>query len=100
MPERCVLERLQDLEDEFVAVEAQLADPAVLADQNAAPGRVASGTRSSTPSSPRTAATVARQADLDAAREMLAEATGDDRELLRAEVARGRGRARAAARTS
>ena len=41
-----VLERLAGLEDEYVAVEAQLADPDVLADHEPPPHGVEAATRS------------------------------------------------------
>ena len=79
------LERLQDLEGEYDAVEAQLADPAVLADPNQL--RDASRRHKQlTPLVTTYRRYVARQADLDAAHELLSEATGDERELLRAEA--------------
>ena len=79
------LERLQDLEGEYDAVEAQLADPAVLTDPNQL--RDASRRHKQlTPLVTTYRRYVARQADLDAAHELLSEATGDERELLRAEA--------------
>ncbi len=80
-----VLEQLNDLERELADVEARLADPELIADQPryvqaarrykeletvVATGRALRG----------------RQDDLTTAREMLTDATGDDREVLRAEV--------------
>ena len=79
------LERLQDLEGEYDAVEAQLADPAVLAD----PNRLRDASRRHKQLTPLVTTYrryVARQADLDAAHELLSEATGDERELLRGEA--------------
>ena len=79
------LERLQDLEGEYEAVEAQLADPAVLAE----PNRLRDASRRHKQLTPLVTAYrryVARQADLDAAHELLGEATGEERELLRAEA--------------
>jgi len=79
------LERLQDLEGEYEAVEAQLADPAVLAD----PNQLRDASRRHKQLTPLVTAYrryIARQADRDAAHELLAEATGDERELLRAEA--------------
>jgi peptide chain release factor 1 len=79
------LERLQDLEGEYDAVEAQLADPAVLAD----PNQLRDASRRHKQLTPLVTAYrryIARQADRDAAHELLAEATGDERELLRAEA--------------
>jgi peptide chain release factor 1 len=80
-----VLERLAALEDEFAAVEAELSDPTVLADpmqlrraskRHKDLGAVVSRYR----------AYRSRTEDLEAAKEMLAEATGDDREAMRLEV--------------
>jgi peptide chain release factor 1 len=78
-------ERLQGLEGEYDAVEAQLADPAVLAD----PARLRDASRrlkQLTPLVDTYRRYQARQADLDAAHELLADATGDERDLLRAEA--------------
>jgi peptide chain release factor 1 len=80
-----VLERLEGLEGEYEAVEAQLADPAVLTDP--ARLRIASKRyKELTPLVTTYRRYLARQADLDAARELLTEANGDERELLREEV--------------
>jgi peptide chain release factor 1 len=80
-----VLERLEGLEGEYEAVEAQLADPAVLADS--ARLRIASKRyKELTPLVTTYRRYLARRADLEAARELLTEANGDERELLRDEV--------------
>jgi peptide chain release factor 1 len=79
------LERLQDLEDEYDLVEAQLADPAVLAD----PNQLRDASRRHKQLTPLVTVYrryVARQADLDAAHELLPEATGEEREQLRDEA--------------
>jgi peptide chain release factor 1 len=81
-----VLDRLDALEEEFRAVEARLSDPEVFAD-NAAYVQL---TRRHKELEPVVAAVRAhRQArdDLATAREMLDGSTGDDREMLRAEIA-------------
>ena len=79
------LERLQDLEGEYEAVEARLSDPAVLSD----PNQLRDASRRHKQLTPLVSAYrryVARQADLDAAHELLGEATGDERDLLRGEA--------------
>ncbi|HEX3541712.1 MAG TPA: peptide chain release factor 1 [Acidimicrobiales bacterium] len=78
-------ERLQGLEDEYDAVLRQLSDPAVLSDQRA----LRDASRRHKALEPIVAAHhVYRQAleDLTTAKEMLPDAEGDDREMLRAEV--------------
>jgi len=80
-----VLERLGELEREFTQTEARLADPALLDDQ-ARYQQVARRYRELEPIIERTRELRRRQGDLDAAREMLAGASGDDREAMRAEV--------------
>jgi peptide chain release factor 1 len=80
-----MFERLAALEDELASVEARLAEPGVFADQEA----YVTLTRRHKELEPIVAATRAyrqRGADLATAREMMSEATGDDREVLRAEV--------------
>ena len=78
-------ERLQGLEEEYEAVGAQLADPAVVGDQSRL--RVASRRyKELTPLVVAFRRYVEREADLQAARELLREATGDDRELLHQEA--------------
>src|SRR5262245_15371137 len=79
------LERLHELEDEYAAVEAQLIDPAVLGD----PARLRDASRRHkqlTPLITTYRRYLARQAELDAAQELLTDASGDERELVRAEV--------------
>jgi peptide chain release factor 1 len=85
LPSDVVLERLDELEREYVEVEARLADPAVIADQ----GRYQALTkryRELEAVVTRTRELRQRQEDLATAREMLPGASGDDRDLLRAEV--------------
>jgi peptide chain release factor 1 len=81
-----VLERLRDLETEFLEVEARLADPALIADQPRYQ-QVAKRYRELEPIVARARALWQRQEDLETAREMLSDASGDERELLRTEVA-------------
>jgi peptide chain release factor 1 len=81
-----VVERLEAIEEELRSVEARLADPDVFADQTA----YVTLTRRHRELEPIVAAIRARRAaeeDLSAARELLEEATADEREGLRAEVA-------------
>jgi peptide chain release factor 1 len=81
-----VIERLQGLEAEYEAVGAQLADPAVLSDLP----RLRSASRRYKELTPLVVAFrryVEREADLEAARELLRDASGDDRELLHQEEA-------------
>ena len=80
-----MFERLQALEEEFAAVEARLADPDVFADQDA----YVALTRRHKELDPIVAASRQyRQAvdDLATARQMLPDATGEDREMVRAEI--------------
>jgi peptide chain release factor 1 len=80
-----VLERLTSLDDEFRAVEARLSDPAVLADPNQL--REASKRHKElAPIVERYRAYRARLDDLEAARTLFSESTGDDRESMRAEI--------------
>jgi peptide chain release factor 1 len=80
-----VLERLTSLDDEFRAVEARLSDPAVLADPNQL--REASKRHKElAPIVERYRAYQARLDDLEAARTLFAESSGDDRESMRAEI--------------
>ena len=81
-----MLERLAALEDEFAAVEAELADPAVLADPDRL-RRAAKRHKDLGAIVSRYREYRARQEDLEAAREMLGDATGDDRESMRVEAA-------------
>jgi peptide chain release factor 1 len=79
-------DRLEGLEQDFRHVEAQLADPAVIADQ----GRYADVARRYKELEPVVAAAIdLRRArdDLAAARELAAESTGDDRDFARGEAA-------------
>jgi peptide chain release factor 1 len=81
-----VLDRLDALEEEFRSVEARLSDPAVFVD-NAA---YVALTRRHKELEPIVAAVRERRQaadDLATAKEMLEGSTGDDREMLRAEVA-------------
>jgi peptide chain release factor 1 len=81
-----VLERLARLEEEFAAVEERLADAAVLAD----PEQLRTYAARHHELEPVVAASRSRRAaagDLAAAQELLRDATGDDRELLRQDVA-------------
>jgi peptide chain release factor 1 len=80
-----VLERLGELEREFGDVEARLADPALIADQPRYQ-QVAKRYRELEPLVERSRELRGRQDDLDAAREMLRDASGDDREMLKGEV--------------
>jgi peptide chain release factor 1 len=80
-----VLDRLRDLEREYLDVEARLGDPALIADQ----GRYQEVARRYSELKPIIEAyqqLVARRGDLDAAREMLTDLDGDDREEMRAEA--------------
>lgn len=80
-----VLERLEGLEREYEAVLAQLSDPAVVADQK----RLRETSRRHKELEPIIAALReyrAAEGDLNAGREMLTEATGGEREMLREEI--------------
>ena len=80
-----MFERLQALEEEFDAVEARLAEPGVFGDQAA----YVALTRRHKELEPVVAASRRyRQAseDLATARQMLPDATGEDREMVRAEI--------------
>jgi peptide chain release factor 1 len=80
-----VLERLRDLEGEYDGVEAQLADPAVLADHTQL-RRVSKRHKDLAPVVEAYRRYLVLQSDLEAARELQAEASGDERDLARAEV--------------
>jgi peptide chain release factor 1 len=80
-----VLDRLADLEKEFDEVEARLADPAVIADQQRYTA-TARRYRELEEIVVRSRALAAAEADLVVARELHAEATGDDREAWKREV--------------
>jgi len=80
-----MLDRLQDLEREYADVEARLADPSVIADQ----GRYQEVARRYSDLKPIVEASQElrqRRGDLEAAKEMLTELDGDDREDMRREV--------------
>ncbi len=80
-----MLERLADLEDEYADVEARLADPTVIADQQ----RYAETARRYKELEElvvRARSLRAARGDLAAAREMYADADAEDREVLRAEI--------------
>ncbi|MDP9453713.1 MAG: peptide chain release factor 1 [Actinomycetota bacterium] len=80
-----MFERLAALEDELVVIEARLAEPGIFADQEA----YVVLTRRHKELEPVVAASRARRQaedDLATGRELLADATGADREVLRAEV--------------
>ena len=81
-----MFERLEELEREFLDVEARLGDPDLIADQTRYQV-VAKRYRELEPIVERTRELRARREDLETAREMLTgSATNDDRELLRVEV--------------
>ncbi len=80
-----MLERLRQVNDEYDDLERQLADPDVIAD----PVRLRSVSKRYNDLGPVIEAYrrhEARRADRDAAREMLADAVGDERALLEAEI--------------
>jgi peptide chain release factor 1 len=80
-----VFERLAGLEDEFQAVEARLGDPAVLGD----PDRLKVESRRYKELTPLVECYrryQSRLGDIAAAKELLAESTGDDRDALREEM--------------
>jgi peptide chain release factor 1 len=82
-----VIDRLDGLDDEFRAVEARLGDPDVLSD----PALLRELSRRYKELAPVVEAYRsyrAREADLTAARELMPDSTGDDREMLRDEVSR------------
>ena len=80
-----MFERLDELQREFRDTEARLADPALLADQSRYQ-QVARRFRELEPIVERSRRLRERQGDLDSAREMLREATPDEREMLRGEA--------------
>jgi peptide chain release factor 1 len=80
-----VFDRLAELEKEFHDVEARLADPDLIADQSRYQ-HVARRYRELEPIVALYRQYQGRRDDLDAAREMQADATGDDRALVRAEI--------------
>ena len=78
--------RLESLDEEFAAVEARLADAAVLAD----PDELRRLSKRHSELAPIVEATRQRRGaaeDLETARSMLRDASGDDREVLREEIA-------------
>jgi peptide chain release factor 1 len=80
-----VLDRLDDLEKEFFEVEARLADPALLGDQTRY-SEVAKRYRELEAIVTRTRELREAMSDLSTAKEMFSDASGDDREMLRAEI--------------
>ncbi|MEY4175589.1 MAG: peptide chain release factor 1 [Actinomycetota bacterium] len=81
-----MIDRLRAVEDEFVSLEASLSDPDIVSDQT----RLRDVTRrykDLTPVVECVRRIRTRSADADAARELLAVADDDERELLRAELA-------------
>jgi peptide chain release factor 1 len=80
-----VLDRLRDLEREYLDVEARLGDPELIADQ----GRYQEVARRYSELKPIIETYLqlaARHGDLEAAREMLTDVEGDDREEMRSEA--------------
>jgi peptide chain release factor 1 len=80
-----VLERLAELDQEFRDTEARLGDPDLIADQPRFQ-QVARRYRELAPIVERARQLNTRRGDLQAAREMLSDAAGDERDILRAEV--------------
>jgi peptide chain release factor 1 len=80
-----VLDRLDYLEKEFFEVEARLADPALLGDQTRY-SEVAKRYRELEAIVTRTRELREAMSDLSTAKEMFSDASGDDREMLRAEI--------------
>ncbi|HEX6237845.1 MAG TPA: peptide chain release factor 1 [Acidimicrobiales bacterium] len=80
-----MLERLDELELEFRETEARLADPTLIADRTRYQ-QVAKRYRELEPIVGRARELRARRDDLATAQEMLADATGEDRQLVGAEV--------------
>ncbi|MGZ4682295.1 MAG: peptide chain release factor 1 [Acidimicrobiales bacterium] len=78
-------DRLDDLEKEFLEVEARLADPDLLADQTRY-GEVAKRYRELEAIVLRARGLRQAASDLATAKEMLADTSGDDREMVRAEI--------------
>ncbi len=86
-----MLDRLESLEREYEAVLVQLSDPAVISDQR----RLREASRRHKELEPVVEALREYRSaagDLDAAREMLAEADGADRDIVRAEIAESEAR--------
>ena len=86
-----MLERLTGLESEFADVEARLADPAVFADQ-ARYTELARRHKELDAIVSRARELRSRTNDLEAAKQMLSDSSGDDREFARAEVDSADGR--------
>ena len=85
-----VFERLSGLRDEFLQLETRLGDPEVLADQT----RLVELSKRYKDLQPIVGcidAYEARQSDLGAAKEMFAESSGDERELMRTEISDAEG---------
>jgi peptide chain release factor 1 len=80
-----MIDRLRALEDEFAAVESRLADPSIHGDR-AAYAQVARRHKELEPIVRATRELRQATDDLATAKEMLTDASGDDREMLRAEV--------------
>jgi peptide chain release factor 1 len=80
-----VLERLAELDQEFNETEARLGDPDLIADQPRYQ-QVAKRHHELAPIVERSRQLSTRRADLDVAREMLSDASGDERDILRAEI--------------
>ncbi len=80
-----MLERLSGLETEFADVEARLADPAVFADQSRYT-ELAKRHKELEAIVSRARDLRSRTDDLEAAKQMLSDSSGDDREFARAEV--------------
>jgi peptide chain release factor 1 len=80
-----MLERVDDLEREFADVEARLADPDVFADQ-ARYATLARRHKELEAIVTRARALRARTGDLELAKQLLSESSGDDREFARAEA--------------
>jgi peptide chain release factor 1 len=78
--------RLEQLEQEFRHVEVQLSDPDVIADRTRW-AEIAKRHHELQPVAEAAAALRKRRGDLEVAREMAAETTGDDRDFAREEVA-------------
>ncbi|HZA79584.1 MAG TPA: peptide chain release factor 1 [Acidimicrobiales bacterium] len=80
-----MLERLAELDQEFRDTEARLGDPDLIADQPRFQ-QVARRYRELAPIVERARELGVRRGDLQAAREMLSDAAGDERDILRAEA--------------
>jgi peptide chain release factor 1 len=80
-----VIERLRGIEDEYALVESRLSDPAVIGDQRQLRD-VSRRYKELTPLVDCYRRYLGREGDLAVAQELLADAVGDDRELLRLEV--------------